>query len=245
MKAIFTGLNGTVAPYVKKHFEAHGYEVIPYDRNKVPIDDDQLIREFFNDVNPDLVIHFAMGPVSWTAILARLSYEKNIKFVYISTVSVFSNENFGPHDILSIPDATDDYGQYKRNSEEITRKVNPNAYIIRLGWQIGYEKGTNNMIDFLSKKMEQDGIIHASDSWYPSTSFIKDTAGAIYQIVTDLNHGLYHVNSNDNLTFYEIVKGLTTMYPEFKVEKTNDFKADHRMVDERVEIPKLSEIFKK
>src|SRR5690606_29603592 len=186
-----------------------------------------------------------MGAVSWTAILARLSYEKNIKFVYISTVSVFSNENFGPHDILAIPDATDDYGEYKRNSEEVARKVNPNAYIIRLGWQIGYEKGTNNMIDFLSKRMEQDGIIRASDSWHPSTSFIKDSAAAIYQIVTNLNHGLYHVNSNDHLTFYEIVKGLITMYHEFKVEKTNDYKADHRMVDERVEIPKLSEIFKK
>jgi len=245
MKAIFTGLNGTVAPYVKQYFEAHGYEVIPYDRNKVPIDDDLKIRVFFNEVNPDLVIHFAMGAVSWTAVLARLSYEKNIKFVYISTVSVFSNDNFGPHDILAIPDATDDYGQYKRNSEEVVKKVNPLAYIIRLGWQIGYEKGSNNMIDFLYKRMEQDGIIRASDQWFPSTSFIKDTAKAIFQIVTNLNYGLYHVNSNDHLTFYEIVKNLSNIYPDFKVEKSNDFKADHRMVDERVEIPKLSEIFKK
>ncbi|MFA7417017.1 MAG: hypothetical protein WCZ19_00605, partial [Acholeplasma sp.] len=126
--------------------------------------------------------------------------------------------------------------------EKATEENHKNPYIIRLGWQIGYEKTNNQMLQFLYEKMRVDGVIKASCLWYPSTSFIKDTAQAIHQIVSCLDPGIYHVNSNDQYSYFDIVTYLTTLYPDLKVLKTKDFKADHRMIDDRVSIRKFSEV---
>jgi len=245
MKAIFTGMNGTVAPYVCDEFVSHGIDVIAYDRNKVSTDDPDQIETFLLSVKPDILIHFALGSHEWTKILSTLFFKHGIKFVYISTVSVFSNHQFGPHDIYKIPEPDDDYGRYKKLCEDIVRETNKDAYTIRLGWQIGYNKEQNQMMAFLYQKMKEDGVIFASSKWYPSTSFLKDTAKGIYDIVSRLKPDLYHVQSNDTFTFYDIVKELTKIYPNLIVKESHDFVADHRMVDDRVSIKKLSDIFNK
>jgi dTDP-4-dehydrorhamnose reductase len=157
---------------------------------------------------------------------------------------VFSNDQRGPYHIDSIPDAKDDYGLYKRESERQVLDYNPNAYIIRLGWQIGLGKGKNQMIDYLYKQMDDHGFISASSLWYPSVSFLTDTAQAIFQITNELSSGLYQVNSNESYTFFEIVTYLKQFYPDFIVRENKDFNTDHRMIDYRVKIAKLSEIFK-
>ncbi len=243
MKAIFTGMNGTVAPFVANYFSEKGYEVIAYDRNIVSTENEREIEPFILRHQPKILLHFAMGSIEWTKNLSLICSKKQIEFVYISTVSVFSNENRGPHTIDSIPDADDDYGRYKRMSESVVLNNHTSPYIIRLGWQIGYGKGQNQMIDFLYRKMAEEGEIKASSLWYPATSFLQDTASAIYQIVHELKPGLYHVNSNDQYTYYEIVQYLSKIYAELTVVETKDFNADHRMIDERVKIRKLSEIF--
>ncbi len=244
MIAIFTGMNGTVAPVVANYFSEHGYQIVSYDRNRVSTENKEEIERFILETKPMFLLHFAMGSPDWTKLLSMICSKHQIQFVYISTVSVFSNENRGPHSIQSIPDAEDDYGRYKRLSESIVMKNHSNPYIIRLGWQIGYGKGQNQMIDFLYRKMAEEGEIKASSLWYPATSFLKDTAAAIYQIIHELNPGLYHINSNDQYTFYDIAKQLSKQYPEFIVVETKDFSADHRMIDDRAKIRKLSEIFK-
>lgn len=242
MKAIFTGLNGTVAPFAKAYFEEKGYEVIPFKRDEVSTDDKEAMLHFIREVSPKLIIHFAMGSSDWAASLAEIAKLLKIKFVYISTVSVFSNDNLGPHDIRSIPDAMDDYGIYKRRCEDACLVINKDSYIVRLGWQIGYEKGSNQMVDFLYRKMEIEGVIHASSKWYPACSFLKDTASALYDIVTNHQPDLYLVDSNDGFNFFEIVTKLQRLHPSLVVKESTDFKANHRMIDERVKINKLSKI---
>ena len=81
--------------------------------------------------------------------------------------------------------------------------------------------------------------------WYPSVSFLTDSAQSIFQITNELPSGLYQVNSNESYTFFEIVTYLQAFYPEFVVLENKDFNADHRMIDDRVKIRKLSEIFKR
>jgi dTDP-4-dehydrorhamnose reductase len=245
MKAIFTGMNGTVAPPVATYFQEKGFEIIAYNRDKVSITNKEEIEKFVLECKADLFLHFAMGSYDWTSMLAMICKNLGIPFVYISTVSVFSNDQRGPYRIDSIPDANDDYGLYKRESERHVLTYNPDAYIIRLGWQIGLGKGKNQMIDYLYKQMDDQGFISASSLWYPSVSFLTDSAQAIYQIIHDLPSGLYQVNSNESYTFYEIVTYLRQYHLEFIVRENKDFDADHRMIDDRVKIRKLSEIFKR
>lgn len=243
MKALFTGMNGTVAPAVATYFKEKGYEIISYDRNSISTINVDEIDQFIQKAKIDMLLHFAMGSFEWTAMLATVCKKRSIPFVFISTVSVFSNQNRGPYTVDSIPDASDEYGSYKRKSEQIVMLNNPQAYIIRLGWQIGNSRGKNQMIDFLYQQMDKQGFISASSLWYPSVSFLEDSASAIYQIIKNLPAGLYHVNSNESYTFFDIVTRLTRIYPEFVVKENKEFDADHRMVDGRVHIKTLKDIF--
>lgn len=239
-KAIFTGMHGTVAPVVAKTFESYGITTITYDRELVPVDQPQVIENFLLTHQPDILLHFAMGSPEWAKTLANLCAELNIVFVYISTVSVYDAKTAGPYAVNTIADAKDQYGSYKRQSEILVLEANPLSYILRLSWQIGDAPGSNQMIDFLKKEMDQKGVIFASSKWYPSVTFITDTADMIYYIVTTQSPDLYLLNSNDQYSFYDIVTHLKTIHPWIDVKESQDFVADMRMIDDRVPIRKLS-----
>lgn len=244
MKAIFTGLNGTVAPEVAKYFKLQGVEIIQYDRSVIPVDNEYEIETFLKLHQPQMFLHFAMGAPEWAGLLAKLSMKLKIKFVYISTVSVYSGKSKGPIFLSTPPDAEDNYGKYKRVSEDTVLKNNQDAYILRIGWQIGSKPGSNNMIDYLYKEMDQHGMIKASSLWYPSCSFMEDTAVGIYDAITNHQAGIYLINSNDSFSFYEIALKLSKIHPIIKVQEQKDFIQDTRMIDDRIQIHKLSMRFK-
>jgi dTDP-4-dehydrorhamnose reductase len=244
MKALFTGLNGTIAPVVAHYFKENSYEIIAYDRTKISTTNFIEIESFIKSSKPDMILHFAMGDPEWSRMLAKISKSLKIKFIYISTVSVYDSKHRGPFTIHDLPDATDDYGKYKLISEKIVKDENQDSYILRLGWQIGKTAGSNNMIDYMTKQMAEHGVIKASSKWYPSCSFMEDTAQSIYEIVHTLPHDTYLINSNTAYTFFEIACELTKLHPNFIIEETTDFIQDFRMFDERVPIRKLRSIFK-
>ena len=244
MKAIFTGLNGTVAPEVSKYFKSKGIEVIQYDRNVIPVDNEFEIESFLKLHQPDFFLHFAMGTPEWAGLLAKLTKKLKIKFIYISTVSVYSGKSKGPITLDTLPDAEDNYGKYKRVSEDTVLKNNNESYILRIGWQIGMKPGSNNMIDYLYKEMEKNDVVKASNKWYPSCSFMEDTAKGIFDAITNHPNGIYLINSNDTFSFYEIVTYLSKIHPIIKVAERKDFIQDIRMVDNRIQIQKLSQRFK-
>jgi dTDP-4-dehydrorhamnose reductase len=243
MKALFTGMNGTVSPIVANFFKTKGYEIIPYDRSKISVTDYAEIKKFILNQKPDIILHFAMGTPEWSGLLAKIAKEMNIKFVFISTVSVYASTHQGPLTIHDVPDALDEYGKYKRISEQAVLKENSKSYILRLGWQIGNEAGSNEMIGFLTKQMAEYGVIKASSKWYPSCSFMEDSALSIYEIVHTLPSDTYLINSNTAYTFFEICVNLTKIYKDFIIEETEDFIQDFRMFDERVPIRKPRSIF--
>lgn len=239
MNVLISGLHGTVAPYVSAVFKKNKHHVFAYDREVLSIDNDQEITAFLETNHIDLVIHLAMGSVDWTKRLASITHTLDIGFIYISTVSVFSNNQIGPHDIHKEPLPDEDYGKYKRESELVVKAMHPLAKTIRLGWQIGYQDGQNQMLSFIYKAMRENGFISASSLWYPSCSFLEDSALAIYHISFMSEPGIYHVNSNKNLSFYDICVLLSKKFPHIIVKENQDFVADHRMIDARVNIKTL------
>ncbi|KUP09672.1 epimerase [Bacillus coahuilensis m2-6] len=243
MKAIVTGMNGTVAPVLGEYLKTKGIEAIPWDREKVSTTDIKEMQAFFDHIQPTYFFHIGMGPAQWASTLATICFERQIPFLFTSTVSVFSEAGTGPYTVESLPDAEDDYGKYKRDCEEAIKEANPNAWIVRIGWQIGHDRGSNYMIDFLERTMDEKGFIPASSEWYPSTSFLEDTVEALYTIFTTKQPGLYLANGNPSYSFHNIVTALNQKHGgKWKVKETTDLKRDDRMFDDRVE---LSSIHKK
>ena len=254
MKAVVTGASGTVGRALVAYLTSKNVQVIAWDRSQTPIDDYSIMETYLSEVSPDVVYHLAVPSKSsgieneawlvnyhWSSEIAWITRILSIKFVYVSTVMVFSNDHNGPFTVDSMPDAPSGYGYDKRIAEKRVFHQNPDAFVVRLGWQIGDAPGSNNMIDYFTKQMKLHGEVRASKKWLPSCSFLGDTAIALGEITTETN-GLYLINSNYRWNYFQIASALNERHGNlWKITATDDFDYDQRMVDARVKLPKLEE----
>ena len=97
------------------------------------------------------------------------------------------------------------------------------------------------MFDFLERSMAEKGFIEASEKWYPSCSFLEDTAEALYDIVLHFPSDLYLLNSNKRSTFYDIVRAIDRGNNRWKVTPGSSPNRDDRMFDERVRMISIEE----
>lgn len=242
MKILITGLNGTVAPIVAKQFAEESHTIIAYNRNLTPIDNIAAISAFIEQTKPDWLFHLATGSPTWAANLAQITYSHSIPFLFTSSVSVFSDKQTGPLTINVKPEATDDYGRYKIECENIVLQANPNALVARLAWQIGDTPGSNHMVDFLHRQIAQQGTIYASRNWYPACSFLQDTAQAIFSLVKEHSCGIYHLDANPGFSFYQIVTALNKYLGQnWYIIPTDTPAFTNRMMDERIRVRPISE----
>jgi dTDP-4-dehydrorhamnose reductase len=253
-RAIITGASGTVGSRLAGFLRQQGVEVIPWDRATVPVDDYAAMERFVRESAPDVLFHLAMASqptgrpgeswlinYEWTSELAWITRTLGIRFVFTSTVMVFSNEARGPFTRDSQPDAAEGYGYEKRRAEERAFHQNPEARVVRLGWQIGEEPTGNTMQAFLEEKMRQEGRVRASTRWYPSCSLLDDTVRALDGL-SRAEPGLYLLESNPRWSFFEIARALSTRHGgRWRVEPSEDFVFDQRMRDERLPLPLLEE----
>ncbi len=257
MKAMITGASGTVGTVLTHYLKEQGIKTVAWNRQEVDIDDYAEMEAFLQREQPDVLYHLAVASrpsgreneswwvnYHWTSELAWITRTLNIKFVFTSTVMVFSDEAQGPFTIHSRPDAAEGYGFEKLQAEERIWEQNPQATIARLGWQIGHEAGSNNMVDFLATQQAEHGRVEASTQWYPACSFLEDTAAALHALA-HMPAGLYLINSNLRWTFYEIATALNEQHGRpWHIVPTEAFVYDQRMLDERVPIASLDKQLK-
>jgi dTDP-4-dehydrorhamnose reductase len=252
MKALITGANGTLGKVLSKYLQAQKVDVVAWDRQVTPIDNYQAMEDFVRSIQPDMLFHLATSSqptgrenedwlvnYEWTSELAWICRQLNVRFIFTSSIMVFTDDAKGPFTLSSIPDAREGYGYEKWQAEQRTPQQNPNAVVARIGWQIGESIGGNHMLDYLERQMLENGEIRASTKWYPACSFLEDTAATL-PLLAQGTEGLYLVDSNTSWTFYEIVSALNIAQGNrWKVIPTEDFIYEQRMIDERVGIPNL------
>jgi dTDP-4-dehydrorhamnose reductase len=252
MKAIVTGAHGTVGSVLARHLRTQGHEVVAWDRVTVPIDRYKPMEDFVRREQPDMLFHLAIASRStgvpneswlvnyeWASELAWITRQLGVRFIFTSSVMVFTDNAKGPFTVDSEPDASQGYGYEKRMAEQRVLHQNPNAIVARLGWQIGERAGSNNMIDFLEKKAAAGETIGASRKWYPACSLVSDTAAALSWLASE-KPGLYQINSNTGWNFHQIAPALNEKHGgRWKIVGNDDFVYDQRMIDPRVPIPSL------
>ena len=254
MTALITGASGTVGKALVAHLRAAGHAVVSWDRAVAPPDDYHAMERFVRAVAPDVLVHLAIAStptgradegelvnVHWPSELAWLARQRGIRFVFTSTVMVFSDDARGPFSIAAAPDAAEGYGAQKRRAEERVWAQNPEARIVRLGWQIGDGDGGNEMTTWADAEQAAHGRVEASTRWLPACAFVGDTAAALAR-AADRRPGLYHADSNDGWTFFDIVSALAERTGRaWTVAPTHAFAFDQRMHDARLAMPALSE----
>jgi dTDP-4-dehydrorhamnose reductase len=252
MRAIVTGANGTVGSRLCEDLRRHGVEVVCWDRDSVPVDDYWAMERFVRSVAPDVLFHLAMASrptgraneswlinYEWTSELAWLTRQLGMRFVFSSTAMVFSDHARGPFTVDSEPEAPEGYGYEKRRAEVRAFEQNPEARVVRLGWQIDDRPSGNNMVASLEAQMRERGRVEASTRWFPACSFLDDTVRAL-QALAWAEPGLYLLDANERWTYYEIVLALNERHGgRWQVEPTGHFVFDQRMMDDRVVLPSL------
>ncbi len=256
-RVVITGARGTVGRELTRLLESRGVEVIAWDRSRVPVTSYTAMEKFLEQTRPQALFHLASASrptglpnedwlvnFEWASELAWLTLHQGIRFVFTSSVQVFSNRARGPFTLESEPDALEGYGFQKRMAEQRVMYQNPEAVVVRLGWQIGRFPGSNNMVDCLHRQMQNEGRIEASQHWLPACSFLEDTV----QVLADLwNYpaGLYMVDSNRGWNFYQIVTALNQRFGcPWRVVPGNGLVQDQRMIDPRIDIPPLNSTLK-
>ncbi|MBT7040548.1 MAG: sugar nucleotide-binding protein [Bacteroidetes bacterium] len=256
LKILITGASGTIGTKLLTFLQKNGNEVIVWDRTTTSIDDYWQMESFIVNHNVDAFIHLAaitsfdeekrklswQVNYDWPSELAWICKKHHIKFIFISSNMVFSVGNNGPYFPDSVADETQGYGFEKRKAEEKVIAQNPDSVILRLGWQIA-DQGDNSMLTFLDSEMNTKGEIRASHLWLPSCSFVDDTTDILNQSI-HFPKGIYQINSNTNLTFFEIVSKLKSFYnKDWNIVQTEDIIGDQRMIDTRIQINPLDEKF--
>lgn len=254
MKAIVTGASGTVGQALCAHLKATGWEVLAWDRARVPVDDYGAVEGHLAESRADVVFHLAIASQPsgapneawrvnwlWPSELAWACRQLGTKFVQTSTAMVFTERAKGPFHPGAEPDANEGYGGEKAKIERRVRYQNPDARILRIGWQIGQAPFGNNMLAHLDRQMREHGEVRASTRWLPACAFLEDTAAAFVRAL-DLPPGTYHLDSNRRWSFYEIARALSARHGEaWKIVPSEDFLYDQRLLDERLTLPPLSE----
>jgi dTDP-4-dehydrorhamnose reductase len=252
-RILVTGASGTVGTAFRHYAKERGAEVVGWNRAVVPIDQYAPIENYVRDVRPTALVHLAIGSKStgraneswlvnyeWTSELAWIARVLNVPFLFTSSVMVFTNDARGPFTVDSVPDAPDGYGYEKRMAEQRVFHQNAEAHVVRIGWQIGEQAGSNNMIDFFDRQMREHGQINASTRWLPACSCLPDTAAALWSA---LSHppGLYLVDSNRRWSFFDIATALNRRHgATWNIVPTEDFVYDQRMHDDRLQVPALN-----
>ena len=162
--------------------------------------------------------------------------------MFTSSVSVFSSHQQGPFTIDVQPKPNDDYGRYKLECEQRISKVNPNAIIVRLGWQIGKTTGGNQVVEFLNNMYQNNDKIEASRNFIPACSFLEDTANSLIEILQNNSAGLYQLDGNPGMNFYEITLSLKKLLKlSWKIDAVESPNQNNRMLDERIKVKSITQ----
>ena len=252
-KVLVTGATGTIGKVLTEKLIQKGFVVEKWDRSIVPIHNYELMEEYIKRIKPDYLIHLAAITsfdlelrkdswkvnYEWTSELAWICKIHSIKFIFTSTAMVFAEKQQGPYTMDTVPEEKHGYGHEKRMAETQVFHQNPDAVILRLGWQIA-PQGNNSILSWLDNTASKVEVMSTSASWLPSCSFVEDTADVIIDS-TNFEPGIYMVNSNSDRTFYEIAFALKEFYNKsWRIVPVKSSLRDRRMIDERVKIPDLN-----
>lgn len=234
MKFLITGASGLLGKKmttsISNEHTVIGTGLNNIKENMVSMDlhDFEQIKQVFDDVSPDVVIHTAaLTNVNYceqnpreaklvnsdaTLFLAKLCKANQTKMVYISTDYVFDGAT-GPYYENSTPYPVQIYGFTKYLGEAVLN-ASDNNIVARIGILHGYN-------DELDKETFTRGIINgeqASDKIalddhrikYPT--LIDDVSGCIKQLVHNDAKGIFHLAGPDGVTRFQWAKEIAEVF---------------------------------
>jgi len=216
-KILLTGANGMFGQDAIKFFTAKGFEVIPADIQNFDITDEISVRSYFQDLTADFVIHAA----AYTNVdlaetekekaflingkgaenIAKITAEKNIPIIFISTDYVFDGTKEGKYLPEDLTNPQSVYGASKLDGEKAVQEINPKHFIVRTSWLYGING--KNFVDTMINLSKTQPMLKVVDDQTGCPTWTHDLAEGILKLVaTECPYGTYHICGSGATTWY-------------------------------------------
>ena len=239
MKILLAGKNGQVGFELKKKLCVIG-KVIATDREELDLANPDAIRQFIDQVKPDIIIN----PAAYTAVdkaesepqmayqinvtapevLAEKSRELDIPLIHFSTDYVFDGLKKDAYVETDLTNPQSVYGKTKCEGEEKIRK-HPKHIILRTSWVFG-SHGNNFLKTILRLIQEKDSLNIVNDQWGSpaSASMLSDVTFKIVDtILKNKNfndYGTYHVTNDGETNWHEYANLISSEVMKLHVKVT-------------------------
>lgn len=221
---LVTGSNGQLGSEIREVSTSYDYNFFFTSRDDLDIANKDDIKNFVENNNIKIIINCA----AYTAVdkaevdknnadlvnrkavkkLSKISKEKDIKLIHISTDYVFDGKTYKPYCEQFQTNPNSAYGQTKLDGENEMIKINPhNSIIIRTSWL--YSSFGNNFVKTmlrLGKEKDELGVIFDQIG---TPTYARDLAKAILEILPKINNkkvSIYNYSNEGVLSWYDFSK---------------------------------------
>ena len=222
-RILVTGANGQLGQSILE--QSKNYKEIEcffVTRNELDITNEELINHYFEDKSFDFVINCAaytavdkaeddqenayLVNAKATEFLAKITNEKGIPFIHVSTDYVFDGTEAQPRLETDQTNPLGVYGQTKLDGENLALENNPKTIILRTAWV--YSRFGNNFVKTMLRLFnDKDSISVVADQIGSPTNAI-DLADAILTIISknDLTYGIFNYSNEGECSWFEFAQ---------------------------------------
>ncbi len=191
---------------------------VPFDLKQVDLLESRAALDLIETLRPEAIIHCAAianldmaekspakahklnGEVP--RILAKAARRWGIPFIHISTDAVFDGSKRGYVE-GDAPNPLSVYARTKLLGEELVRKENPDALIVRtvfFGWSLS---GRRSLAEFFVNNLREGQRIKGFTDTCFCPLYVEDLAQTLLEMIAKKLTGLYHVVSPECLSKYD------------------------------------------
>ncbi len=228
-KILVTGANGQLGSEIRELAKDSENRYFFTDAKELDITDIKALESFIDKNEIDTIINCA----AYTAVdkaesdieradmvnhkavmyMAKVSKDRGIKFIHVSTDYVFDGKNYKPYVEDDKPNPQSVYGKTKLDGEKALFEISPkNSIIIRTSWV--YSSYGNNFVKTmlkLGKERDELGVIYDQIG---TPTYARDLAKAILQIIPKIQNSklkIYHYSNEGVLSWYDFAKEIMKM----------------------------------
>jgi dTDP-4-dehydrorhamnose reductase len=232
-KIVVTGGNGQLGKELQEISSSYPqFQFYFLSRNDMPIDQFELVRNYFNTLKPAYCINCA----AYTAVdkaesekelafqvngeavgvLAAVCKEHDTKIIHISTDYVFNGQGTYPYTENFPTDPINVYGASKLEGEKQAIQLNPDCIIIRTSWV--YSSFGKNFVKTMMRLMNEKDEVKVINDQVGSPTYAADLAEVILKIIGDgpltidkWAPGIYNFSNEGIITWYEFAVAIKEM----------------------------------
>jgi len=229
MNVLITGAKGQLGSELKMlddQFKMLNYRCFFTDKDNLDITDSNKVKDFIEKNEINIIINTAAYTavdkaeedrglaelINYKAVenLAKLSKEKDIFLIHISTDYVFNGKNYRPYVEEDKTDPINYYGFTKLKGEEAIKKINPKSVIIRTSWVFSSfgKNFVKTMLNLANTKKELNIIFDQIGT----PTYAKDLAIVILEIIKQKekikNSEIYHYSNEGVCSWYDFAKAI-------------------------------------